>query len=326
MSARAEVSVVIVNWNSVAYLRACLRSLAADGSTRRRETIVVDSGSFDGCAAMLDAEFPTVRFVQSELNVGFARANNIGASMAEGAVLVFLNPDTEVRPGALDRLAQAVHALPHAGVVGPRLLNTDGTLQRSCVQPMPTILNQVIDADVFYRWFPRSRLWTGAQCFEGEAGPCAVEALSGACMAMRRDVFERAGGFSADYFMYAEDLDLCWKVRGLGLGNVYLPDVEVVHHGGGSSRQGRSLFSEVMVPESTSRLLAKTRGRLYSASYRAALSAAAVARVALLVASFPVGLAVRKAPLWRAVIRKWLAILRWGIGRETWVKGVGQPR
>jgi hypothetical protein len=318
-----ELSVIIVNWNSREYLRRCLVTLFASPPRMSFEVIVIDSGSFDGCDEMLRAHFAQVHFLQRHDNVGFAAANNIGAETATGRTLLFLNPDTEIHAGAIDRLHQSLEALPNAGVVGPRLLNTDGSLQRSCVQPMPTILNQLLDIDFLQRLFPHRRIWLTAAAFEDRREPVPVEAVSGACMMMRKDLFERVGRFSTDYFMYAEDLDLCWKLHCIGRKNYYAPTANVVHHGGGSTQNGRSHFADVMIPESLSRLLCKTRGRRYSLGYRWALSISALCRIALIAFTFPAGVLARRTRYLNIALRKWTAVLRWGLGVEKWVKRFG---
>lgn len=318
-SAAVDLSIIIVNWNSKDYLRACIASIPASAGEVRHEIIVVDSASFDGCGEMLEKHFPQVRFIQSQTNLGFARANNLGAGQARGKALLFLNPDTEARGRAIERLFRHLLALPDAGIVGCRLLNTDGTLQMSCVQPLPTISNQIFNADILLRLFPGIGLWTSASRFEGKLSPAPVEAVSGACMMMWREAFEQVKGFSTDYFMYAEDLDLCHKTRAARLAIYYANDAEIVHHGGGSTRRGRNRFSEVMLPESVSRLLRKTRGNSYSRRYRLALSIAAGLRLMLLGLSWPVALMSRQRSIWSDAFGKWLAILRWGIGLENWV-------
>ena len=116
------LSIIIVNWNSKDYVRNCIASIRAHTSSIEYEIIVVDSGSFDGCGRMLQSIYPEVHFVQSNLNVGFARANNLGAESARGRVLLFLNPDTEVMNGAIERLYRNVSSLPDTGVLGCRLL------------------------------------------------------------------------------------------------------------------------------------------------------------------------------------------------------------
>lgn len=312
-----DLSIIIVNWNSTRYLKQCLASIIASGTCSDCEIIVADSGSFDGCESMLHRYFPAVRFIQCQHNVGFARANNAAAAVARGSTLLFLNPDTEVIGRAIDRLRSVLMARADAGIVGCRLLNTDGSLQTSCVQPIPTIANQVLDAALLQRRFPRTRLWLNAATFERTAGPVAVEAVSGACMMIERDVFEQLNGFSTDYFMYAEDLDLCWKARSAGLNNYYVADCSIVHHGGGSTR-GATRFSAVMIPESVSRFLRKTRGKAYCFAFRLAISTAAFARLTLVGASLPVAFLTRRHRRAFDALERWSAVLSWGLGREKW--------
>lgn len=314
-----EVSIIIVNWNSKEYLRHCLASILENTSGLDYEVIVVDSASFDGCGEMLHRHYPEVRFIQSAQNAGFGRANNLGVRHARGDTLLLINPDTVVLGNAIERLCAHIKELPSAGVVGCRLLNTDGSLQTTCVQPFPTIANQLVNAYILQRWFPNIHLWLTAVSFDGAASPQAVEVITGACMIMKREVFESVGGFSPEYFMYGEDLDLCYKVRAAGHINYYVPDVEVVHHGGGSTRLENSRFASVMMPESVSRLLRKTRGNVYSMAYRVVLTGAAFVRLGLLGLWLPAAAISRKERRWSAAFHKWIAVLRWGLGMEKWI-------
>jgi GT2 family glycosyltransferase len=194
----------------------------------------------------------------------------------------------------------------------------------SCVQSLPTVLNQVLDTDLLRRWFPKAAMWGTAALFRGGTEPVEVEAVSGACMMIRRDVFDRVNGFSSDYFMYTEDLDLCFKTRRAGLRNYHLGSAVIVHHGGGSSQQERSDFSAIMVRDSVGRFLRKSRGRVYSGCYRFALSGAAAIRLGLLVALSPVWLARSGVRGWGAAWRKWLAIFRWGLRLARWTRRYDQ--
>jgi hypothetical protein len=319
-----ELSIIIVNWHSADYLLACIRSIYKQTSAINYEVIVVDNASFDGCGERLAYEHPDVIFLQSQRNLGFARANNLGAGNARGAVLLFLNPDTEVRDRAIERLYANFMTLHDAGVIGCRVINSDGSLQTSCVQSLPTVLNQMLDADILRRLFPKAGLWGTTALFEGGVTPAEVEAVSGACMMVRREVFDLVGGFSSDFFMYGEDLDLCFKLRRAGLRNFHLAKSVIVHHSGGSSQQTQKNFSVVMMRESVKRFLQKNHGSLCSGCYRLALSSVAIIRLALLGVLFPVWLARRRTHGWSAAFRKWYAILRWGIGFERWVRQYDQ--
>jgi len=318
------LSILIVNWNSAGLLRDCLRSLASNAATFAMEVIVVDNASYDGCAEMLAAEFPDVIFVQGTTNAGFARANNLAFRSSRGRVLLFLNPDTEVRGVAVQRLARFVEATPKAGAVGCRLLNSNGSLQTSCVQAFPTLVNQAVDSEVLRRVAPRSSLWGMEALYGSSPGPAPVEAVSGACLAVSREAFEAVGGFAADYFMYGEDLDLCYKLAQSGRTNYYLGDVEVVHHGGQSTASStESQFGNVMMRESVARFLARHRGTTYAATYRVTTAIAAMIRLMVLGTVLVLTFGRYRADSLVASFRKWRHVLRWTVGREPWAARMG---
>jgi GT2 family glycosyltransferase len=320
-----ELSIVIVNWNSREYVQRCIGSIEANTSGVSYEIIVIDSGSFDGCQSMLQHTYPDVRFVQSAANIGFGRANTLAASHARGSALLFLNPDTEVTEGAIERLYRHLMALSDDGVLGCRLLNSDGSVQTSSVQALPTILNQLLNVDVIRRWFPKASLFGARVLFERGSTIAEVEAVSGACMLVRREVFALVGGFSPEYFMYGEDLDLCFKTRSLGLRNYHVSDSVVIHHGGGSTQHAVSRFSAVMTVDSVNRLLRKSRGIVYSEGYRLASVAAALVRLAMLCLVAPAGLAAGTKGRWHATARKWLFIMSWGLRLERWTADYNGP-
>jgi GT2 family glycosyltransferase len=311
-----ETSIIIVNWNSRDHLKACLATLRADLDDPSFEATVVDSGSFDGAEEMIRERFPAVRFVQSRSNIGFGRANNLGASRARGDTLIFLNPDTLLPDGALHRLRDALTRLPNAGLVGCRLTNTDGSLQLACVQAFPSVLNQCLNARVLLRLFPKAPVWTSALTFEHRDAPVPVDAVIGACMVTRKDLFCEVGGFSADYFMYVEDIDLCHKIRSAGRDVYYIPEVVITHHGGGTTNSD-STFSSVMTSESLTRFFAKTRGDGYALVYRSTSLVGALLRLSVLLTLAAPARIARRSTDWRRSFRKWTAILRWAVGKET---------
>ncbi len=309
-----DLSIIIVNYNSKDYLKKCIDSILANTGGISFEIIVVDSASFDGCGEMLRNQYPGVRFIQSSENIGFAKANNLGAGHAAGKTLLFLNPDTEMHDPAIINLYGHFQRLSNIGVAGCRLVNTDGSLQTSCVQPLPTISNQVLDAEIFQRWFPSFGIWRTAASYEGRTDPVEVEALSGACLMIRREVFEQIGGFTADYFMYGEDMDLCQKTRCAGLKNFYVSTAAIIHHGGGSSTKGSTGYYDVMMRESISLFLHRYRGDGYRACYRLALTAAASFRLLMLLLLYPIWRSRGRSGEWYTAKGKWAAILRWGLG------------
>ena len=309
-----DVSIIIVNWNSAAYVQACVRSIYQHTRDVHFEIIVVDSGSFDDCGGMLAREHPQVRFIQSDKNVGFARSNNLAAKCATGRFLLFLNPDTELRGPGLDRLFAAAVALPDAGALGVRLLNSDGTLQTSCLQAFPTIANQVLDAGLLRKWFPRSSVWGTAALYAETPDPIRVEGISGACLMTPRTAFDRVGGFSEDYFMYYEDMDYCLKVHRAGLRNYYVPSAEVVHHGGKSSGGEYSSSASTVMAESGWRFFRIQHGPVCAALFRACMAGKAVSRVCLLGCLRWLVPSASRRQRAQAALGKWVAILRWSLG------------
>jgi N-acetylglucosaminyl-diphospho-decaprenol L-rhamnosyltransferase len=319
-----DLSIIIVNWKSKDYLRKCLASVFAELYPFTYEVIVIDSASFDGCGEMLRSEFPQVHFIQSETNLGFAKANNRASRAASGTYLLFLNPDTEVIGPAIAELYRALDRLPRAGAVGAKLLNTDNTIQTSCIQAFPTILNQLLNAELLRRYFPRSRLWGMAPIFEVDQQPREVEAISGACVMLPRWLFHEVGDFSEDYFMYAEDIDLSYKVSRAGYTRFYVPAATVIHHGGGSSANATSNFSNVMMCDSVWRYFKKTRGKGAGVLYRSTMFGTGLIRLCLLIVLFPWAKMRLREIAWHAAFRKWRAVTTWSMkGARGW--SGGQP-
>lgn len=312
-----DVSIIIVNWNSAAYVRKCLSAICCNSRGLNIEVIIVDNGSFDGCRDLVAREFPQVIFIQSQNNLGFARANNLGAASARGTMLLFLNPDTEVLGNALSQMVAVFGQKPHAGAVGCRLLNTDGSLQTSCIQPFPTILNQALNAEVMLRVASRVGVRSVNPLFSDAKGISPVEVISGACLMVSKDAFHAVGGFSLDYFMYTEDIDLCYKMRQAGFINYYINSAAVVHHGSGSSNHRKeNSYANIQIRESVLKFLKKTRGGLYARGYRLTMLVVALSRIGLisvlLIPSLFIG---RFSPL-RYSFVKWCSILRWSLRKN----------
>lgn len=318
-----EVSVICVNWNSLDVLRDCITSIYSQTHDISFEIVVVDNASPEGGIDTLKEDFPEVKILKSERNLGFAGANNLGFAHSSGGVLLFLNPDTTLVGPAINIMLQQLRRLPDCGVVGCKLLNSDFSLQTSCIQKFPTILNQLLDIEVLQLRWPGCWLWEIAPLFERSPRPTRVEAISGACMMVKRDVFERAGMFSTEYFMYAEDLDLCYKVKQLGLANYYVGEGTVVHHGQkSSSKQGGSQSNQWAIRmryKAVMQFCSKTRGPTYGAMYRISMGIAAAIRLMILFLLWPT-IVIRgtKKPI-RVTSSKWMAVLRWAIGRHPQV-------
>jgi len=316
-----DLSIIIVNWNSKDYLRNCIASILDNTHKIEFEIIVIDAASFDGCDEMLRQCFPQVRYIQSNENVGFAKANNAAFQISQGKSVLFLNPDTELLGPAIAIMHQHLQTLTDVGAVGCKLLNSDMTLQTSSVQAFPTILNQVIDTEALRQHFPRWQFWGMRPLFDQTEMPTEVDAISGACLMVRRSVFEKVGMFSAYYFMYSEDVDLCFKIRSSGLKNYYIPTAVIVHHGGGSSRQATvSNFSNVMLMESLWRFFVTNRSFVYGCFYRMSMMIVSVLRIIVAILLWQACALPDNKATWKSAFQKWRVKLRWTLGKERWIK------
>ncbi len=316
-----DLSIIIVNWNSKDYLLKSIASIEAGTKGIEFEIVVIDSASFDGCDEMLRQLYPHVLFIQSDKNIGFAKANNEAFKVSHGRNILFLNPDTEIEGSAINELYCHLNSLPNAGTVGAKLLNSDGSIQETCIRAFPTILNQALDSNILRSIFPRAGLWGMKHLLSREEFIKEVDAVSGACFMIKSSVFESVGMFSTDYFMYSEDIDLCHKVRKAGLNTYYIPKAVVIHHGGGSSSQTSvNTFSAVMMLESRWRFFQKSRSLRYARLYRFAMFGASVIRVGLLLFTWPAYRLCGREVRSKAVLKKWMARLRWTLGGERWVK------
>jgi len=322
-----KLSIIIVNWNSLGYLRKCLTSLYEHVRDLSFEVIVVDNASPEPGIESLNADFPDVVVIKSNINLGFAGANNLGFSRSSGEYVLFLNPDTEVTDNAFKTMLDESLSVPDPGVIGCKLLNSDLTVQTSCIQTFPTIPNQLLDYEYLRLRWPACFFWSIDALFSESENPVPVEVISGACMLLRRDVFERAGMFTEDYFMYAEDLDLCYKVKALGFRNYYVGKAQVIHHGGRSSDLVNvSNWSIIMRFKAVHKFCVKRQGSLYGSLFRATMGAAALLRVVLLSLAKPfAGNDSRKQSIKNST-SKWWAVLKWSYGVDGAVLKTSTPR
>lgn len=313
-----DLSIIFVNWNSLNYLRECVPSIYQHTENLSFEIIVVDNASPEGRIEELKQEFPDVRVIKSDVNLGFAGANNLGFRHATGTYVLFLNPDTKLTGPSIRIILDQLKSLPDAGIVGCKLLNRDSSIQLSCIQTFPTILNQSLDIEYLQIKWPGCYLWNIAPLFSSDPKPAPVEVISGACMLMSSDVFKRAGMFSEEYFMYAEDLDLCYKVTRLGLHNYYVGQAEIIHYGGTSSSQTKvNHWSTTMKLKAVQKFCTKVHGPFYGAMYRVMMGGAALGRLVTLTLLRPLGVSDSKKLAIRRASSKWNAVLRWSCGFDS---------
>jgi GT2 family glycosyltransferase len=221
------VSVIVVSYNSKDHLGRCLESLVAHAGVEH-EVIVVDNASSDGTAEVLPPRWPQVRWILNRENAGFARANNQGFEVARAPYWLVLNPDAELRAGALRELAGYLERETRAAVVGPAVERPDGRLERSAGF-VPTPAREVVETLLLFRLGLRGTALRGAA-----AGPTPVGWVSGCAMLVRAAAAREVGRFDERFFMYFEDLDWCYRFTRAGWSVVYLPAARILHHRGAS--------------------------------------------------------------------------------------------
>jgi GT2 family glycosyltransferase len=231
------VSVLVVSHNVRDLLLEALQALGNDGCPNL-QLIVVDNASADGSAEAVERDFPTADVLGLAGNLGYGKANNLAFQRAKGDLILLLNPDVTISPGCLDHLVRFLEEHPDAGAVGPRLVRPDGSPDLAARRSFPTPETSL------YRFAALSRLFPGSARFNrynlGALDPALeheMDAGTGACLLVRREAIDRVGLFDPDFFMYGEDLDLCYRIKAGGWKVWYVPSAMAVHVKGTSTRQ-----------------------------------------------------------------------------------------
>ena len=241
MAYQFDVSIVIVSFNTRDVLRECLLSVYREAGSLRVQVLVVDNASMDGSVAMIEQEFPDVLLIPSEVNLGFGPANNLGFRAAAGRYIVLLNSDAFLEVGSLARSVEHMDKTPEAGLGGGRLIGRNGSWQPSA-RMFPNLLNDLISLSGLAARFPQSRFFGRAdRTWASELVPASVDWVPGAFSIIRAETLAVVGPFDPRFFLYYEEVDLCKRIKQKGYSIWYWPDITVVHIGGESSRQVKSL-------------------------------------------------------------------------------------
>jgi len=233
---RIDLQICIVSFNTSSLLEECLRSIFSQNSKYKFEVTVVDNGSSDDSIEMVYGLFPNARVVESGGNIGYGRANNLGLLRAPGRYYLVLNSDTVVREGAIDLLVKTLDSRSNLGAVGGALLEPNGEPQRNWA------VGELTLSSIFYEQFFLSKMFPKSPFFSDYFRPYwnresddVVPQICGACLMTRAELFNKLGGFDAAIFMYAEDTDLCKRIRGEGFEVGYIAGAKITHHHGKSS-------------------------------------------------------------------------------------------
>lgn len=305
----ASTAVVVVSFNTRERLRVCLDSVLLDGPSA---VVVVDNFSSDGTVEMVRSQYPSVAVLANAANAGYGAAANAGIAMCTDPYVVLLNGDTEVRRGALATLRVELERDPAAAIVGPRLLGEDGTVQGSCY-PFPGPLQMVLRTTFLGSLVDRLP-WLGGRyryAYSPETSE-RVPWVLGAALAIRREPFAAAGGFDESFFMYSEEVDLCYRLAAAGWETRFTPLAEVVHAGGASTQQ-QSIEMEVRRYAGTRRFYRKH----YSRAARSLLSALTTYRMLHNLCRDTARLWLARETSERTRLRDGLVVWR-GVLREAW--------
>jgi GT2 family glycosyltransferase len=233
----AKVSIVIVNWRTPKLLRDCLKALSNDEHKDSFELYVVDNASGDESLSILANEFSYVNVIANDDNVGFSKACNQVIPKAKGEYVLLLNPDTVVVDNAVSILAAFLDNNPECGAVGPKILNEDGTLQLACRRAFPSPTAAFFRLTYLSKLFPQHPLFAKYNMTYIDSEQAAsVDALSGSCMMVRKNVIDKIGLLDEDIFMFGEDIDWCWRIKQAGWQVFYNPQAVIYHSHGAASR------------------------------------------------------------------------------------------
>ncbi len=303
-----DLSIVIVNWNVRELLRECLHSIQAQRGDLEMEVIIVDSASSDGSQQMVEEEFPWVRLIASDENLGYPRGNNLGITASCGRHVLILNPDTIVLDNALAIMIKYLDDHIDVGVVGPQLLNPDGSVQSSR-RRFPSMATGLFESTWLQTLAPRALLTRYYMLNLPDDEENDVDWVTGACLMVPRRIIDHVGLFDEGYFMYSEELDWCRRISDAGWRIVYLPTAQIVHHVGKSSEQAITA-RHVNFQQAKLRYFRKHHGRLAAGTLRFFLLANYASQIVLEGAKGALG---HKRGLRRQRIRSYWQVLRSGL-------------
>ena len=236
-----DVSLIVVSFNTRDVLRESLQSVEREKGNLQLEIFVVDNNSQDGSVEMVEAEFPHVRVLRSQVNLGFGAANNLALELAQGQYVVLLNSDAFLCPNSLQFSVQHMNQYPNVGLAGGQLVGRDFSWQPSA-RMFPSILSDFLVLTGLAHKFPRSRFFGSFdRTWADPLLPAEVDWVPGAFSIIRAEALVKAGFFDPDFFLYSEEVDLCRRIQNAGYKIMYWPDIVVIHIGGESSRQIKTL-------------------------------------------------------------------------------------
>ena len=317
MSDNILVSICIVNWNTKDLLYNCIQSIIQKTSNLSYEIIVVDNHSNDNSVEMIKNYFPACILIESDKNLGFVKANNLAIKHAKGKYILYLNPDTKLITNAIYAMSQYLELNKSYGAVGCKLIFPNRKTQYVCARTFPTPFNQFCFLSMLDRLFPKSKILSSIEMrYWSHDDNREVDCISGANMIIRKELIDRLGGFDSNIFMYAEDVDLCFRIKKIGWKIYYLSDEVIMHYTGSSSKkQKNKYFSTIMQRESNLYFQKKHFGKLKEKQYLIAVFLGAMIRIFTMVILTPLLLFSKRArkKIPPQSFFKYLTLLKWSL-------------
>jgi len=251
-----DLSIVLVSWNTKEYLLPCVESIFQTVKGISWEVIVIDNGSHDGSGTEVKKTFPHIRLIENTRNVGFAKASNQGLGKSSGRYALLLNPDTQVKIGAVEQMVSFMDSHLDAGIAGGQLLNRDGSKQNS-ISNFPSLATELLHKSLLRRLFPKK--FPGKE--KNYSGPIEVDSVIGAFMTVRRKAIEQVGSLDEDYFLFFEETDWCFRMKRAGWKVYHVPQAEIYHYQG-KSAEAKKKKARVEYYRSRYQFFKKNRERL----------------------------------------------------------------
>lgn len=289
-----DLSIIIVNYNVKEFLQNLIHSIEKASQNITKEIIIIDNASDDGSVEFIREKFPQVKLIANNTNLGFGKANNIGLKQASGEYVLLINPDTIVAEDTFEKMIKFFGSNSNVGLAGCKILNPDGTLQLACRRSFPGPWTSFTKVTGLSSVFPKSKIFARYNLtYLDENQTYEVDAISGSFMMMRKEVYDKVGGFDEQFFMYGEDLDLCYRIQKAGYKVYYNHSTKIIHYKGESTK--RSSLDETKVFYNAMHLFVKKH---LSSSFLVEL----ILRSAIAVRSFLAFIAVRKFIFLSAII------------------------
>lgn len=316
-----DVSIIIVNWNTKELLSNCLCSIIDRTEDLKYEIIVVDNASTDGSSEMIRDRFPFVNLIESKKNLGFANGNNSALAEVHGKYVLYLNPDTELKTNAIYGTANFLDTHLEYGAAGCKILNPDGSIQFTCARTFPSPFRQFCFLAMLNRLFPKSRFFSTVEMtYWDHSNSREIDCLSGAFMMVRKTLVDELHGFDEHLFMYAEDVDLCFRIKCNKKKIYYLGTEEIYHfEGAGTRKNTNPNFSSLLQRESNYYFMRKHYGSAVGRRFKIAAFIGAIIRLCALIILMPYLLIIYRNENKKIIniIDKYYNILNWSVGRRS---------